>query len=116
MDEAYFFDSYAIIEQFEGNPAYTPFKGAVIFTTMLNLFEIEYCYLKEPGEIEEFAQICGILEFDFSVVRKAVQLKRINKKLSLADCIGYCTALSHNLKFLTGDEEFKGMPNVEFVR
>ena len=44
------------------------------------------------------------------------RLKRKNQNLSYADCIGYTLAGKHNLKFLTGDKEFKNMENVEFVQ
>ena len=38
------------------------------------------------------------------------------KALSYADCINYSIAEKMNLKLLTGDEDFKGIQNVEFVK
>jgi len=36
-----------------------------------------------------------------------------NKKLSYVDCIGYIMAKSRNIRFLTGDEQFK---NAKFIK
>ena len=38
------------------------------------------------------------------------------EKLSFIDCIGYYLAKKNKAKFLTGDEKFKNMENVEFVK
>ena len=38
------------------------------------------------------------------------------KKYSWADSVGFVAASKSGLKFLTGDSEFKGMQNVEFVQ
>ena len=42
----------------------------------------------------------------------------LNKKsnLSYIDCIGYITAFKKEVKFVTGDDQFKNMKNVEFVK
>ena len=34
----------------------------------------------------------------------------------MTDCVGYVVAKRVGVKFLTGDREFKDMPNVEFVK
>ena len=38
------------------------------------------------------------------------------KALSYADCINYSIAEKMNLKLLTGDEDFRDLKNVEFVK
>ena len=38
-----------------------------------------------------------------------------SKDFSMTDCIGYAYAKEKGLTFVTGDEEFKGFENVEFV-
>ena len=38
------------------------------------------------------------------------------KKFSYIDCIGYISAREKKLLFLTGDEQFKEIPGVEFVK
>ena len=49
---------------------------------------------------------------------EAAKFKYKNKKmkLSYADCIGYITAQENNMKFLTGDKDFKSIKGVEFVK
>lgn len=34
----------------------------------------------------------------------------------MVDCIGYVYAKENGLRFVTGDKEFEGMENVEFVK
>ena len=52
------------------------------------------------------------------IIQSAAEFKLENKnqRLSMADCIGYKIAESLGIKFLTGDEQFKNKPNVEFVK
>ena len=45
-----------------------------------------------------------------------MSLKIKNKQRSIPDVMGYIIAKKYNAKFLTGDKEFKDVPNVEFVK
>ncbi len=58
------------------------------------------------------------VDFDKDIVEHAAKLKLINKKwnLSMTNCIGYITARRLGIKFLTGDRQFKNLPDVEFVK
>jgi len=38
------------------------------------------------------------------------------RKFSLIDCVGYSVAESLAIPFLTGDQEFEDLPNVEYVK
>ena len=49
-------------------------------------------------------------------VKEAMDLKIKNKNLSIPNTIGYTVAKRHNVKFLTGDEGFRNMDHVEFVK
>jgi len=57
------------------------------------------------------------IELDDNSIKEAneFKLKNKKKKLSYIDCIGYILAKKRNVKFLTGDKEFKEFENVEFV-
>lgn len=59
-----------------------------------------------------------VIDFDNEVIEKAAKLKKEQnrRELSMTDCIGYNIALQLGMKFLTGDEQFKNFPNVEFVK
>ena len=40
----------------------------------------------------------------------------MNRNSSIPDAIGYTIAKKYNIRFLTGDKDFEGMENVEFVK
>ncbi|MDO8508491.1 MAG: PIN domain-containing protein [Nanoarchaeota archaeon] len=117
-----FFDTYAFVEIIKGNHNYLPYKNAGIITTKLNIFELYHGCLKDKNEElgEEVVQkyFSLIKDFDREVIKEAAKLKfKLNKRnLSMADCIGYCFAKQLGIKFLTGDNQFKDMENVEFVK
>ena len=52
MIDAFFFDSYAIIETIKGNAQYEKFKGSIVVTTKLNLFEVFHILLRNVGQRE----------------------------------------------------------------
>jgi len=118
----YFFDSYAIIELVSGNPVYAKFAEEPVTITIFNLAEIYYSALNnidelKTEEIYEKYKWC-VVEISDEVLKEAMKFRKNNKKrnLSYSDCIGYISALKNNLKFLTGDKEFKNLENVEFVK
>lgn len=118
--KAYFFDTYAFLEVLEGNEAYKGYEEAGAITTIFNLAELNYIMKKQKGggaADRTTRKYCTIL-VDVAVedVMNAMDLKMKNKKLSIPDAIGYTIAKKHGVKFLTGDKEFEGMPNVEFVK
>jgi predicted nucleic acid-binding protein len=122
MDVNYFLDTYAIYEMLDGNPHYDAYVNNNNRTSIMNIAEIYYRLLLDSDE--KTADEKTIPLFPFSViinpltVKNAMifRLKNKTKKMSYVDCIGYQLAKEHNLKFLTGDKEFEGLPNVEFVK
>lgn len=119
---SYFFDSYAIAELIHGNPNYKDFADKPVTITIFNLAEIYFIAIKnyddeKADEIyEEYSKF--IVEIPEEVLKEAVKFKKQNskKKLSYADCIGYIYAVKNNMKFLTGDKEFKDLEGVEFAK
>ena len=117
----YFFDTDALIEIAKNNPDYVDYSGSVVITTIFNLAELYYIILKdfeeERAKTVYFKFKECINEVNDNVIFEAMKFRKQHKSknLSYADCIGYCLALQNNLKFLTGDKEFKNMENVEFV-
>ena len=59
-----------------------------------------------------------VVRTDLRLIAKAMKFRNKwkKRKVSAVDCIGYFMAKDLGVKFLTGDKEFKGMKNVEFVR
>jgi predicted nucleic acid-binding protein len=121
MTSEYFFDSYAIIEILKSSGNYRVYLDSEFITTKLNIFEVYYKILQVSQEdadifLKKFTQ--KSVDFDDVVISEACKFRLQNKEkgLSMADCIGYIVALKAGVKFLTGDKEFSGMPNVEFVK
>jgi len=117
----YFFDSYAIIELLEENPSFMRFSEFPLVTTVLNKMEVVHWGLVEHGE--EFADILvrslqNLVPISDDLIKSTVIMKKTyaKRKLSYADCLGYCFAQKNGLIFLTGDKEFKDLPGVEFVK
>ncbi|MBI2658158.1 PIN domain-containing protein [Candidatus Woesearchaeota archaeon] len=118
----YFFDSYAIIELMEGNPAYKKFEDLRVITAVLNIGEVYAVLLRNHGkkEANEWFE-----NFDLELLEilpenmvEATYFRYTNRKkdLSITDAVGYTLSIKHNLKFLTGDRQFENLPNVEFVK
>ena len=116
----FFFDTYAFIEVIRGNPAYKRFENVPIITTILNIAELNYILKKEMSKekADGYADQYSIYIVDITVedIKNATDLKIKNRNFSLPDAIGYIIAEKHDARFLTGDEDFKNMSNVEFVK
>ncbi len=122
MTETYLFDAYAILEIMQGNPKYAPYTGSKILTTQLHLFEITFACLRYLGPESAGAVLekykAHAVAYDEKVIAAAAWMRyRLKeRRLSMADMIGYTVAASLKIPFLTGDRQFSGLPNVEFVR
>jgi len=118
----FFFDTYAIIELITGNKNYKKYADEPITTCILNIGELYLYHLRVYNRkvAREWNRKITprLIEIDNNVITQAMEFKLLHRKanFSLPDCIGYTIAKMHNLKFLTGDRQFKGMNNVEFVR
>lgn len=118
----YFLDSYAIISILSGSRRYAGVELSEGITTLLNLMEVQYFLCKEgikEDEIREtlskISPIC--IPFSANECYESVKFRYSNRgrRLSYADCLGYTIAKNRKVLFVTGDKEFKGMPNVMFL-
>jgi hypothetical protein len=118
----FFFDTYAICEIIQGNPAYRRFADEPIITSILNGGELYYFLLKEnqPGKADAWLELLrpNLSEIDAQTMKQAMRFKYTHKKkkLSMVDCVGYVLAKKTGAIFLTGDEGFRGLQNIEFVK
>jgi len=120
----YFFDTYALLEIFYGNERYRKYLDEDVITTKLNLMEIYYHLLREEGE--DFANqyydetVEYAIDFDDRDIKESMRfrlnMKKEKKNLSYVDALGYVIAEKLGIKFLTGDNAFEGMDNVEYVK
>ena len=121
--DVFFLDTYALYEFALGNEAFKKYFTSVeSITTIMNLYELYYSLLREnlssiaENFLERFLPVC--VEIEPKLIKEASKFRLQNKKLDLSyiDALGYVIAKKHNAKFLTGDESFRKMDNVEFVK
>ena len=117
----YFLDSYAIIEILKGNKVYIKYLDFDCKTSIFNLYEVLYNLLKideksAEDSFKEFLKFQIEIEEGWFIEAAKFKLSHKARGLSYADCIGYIAALKTDRLFLTGDKEFRDMPNVEFVK
>ena len=119
----FFYDSYAIIEYLKDNPSFVQyFEKHTGVLTLLNMLEVYYSVLNESGKdkadtvLETLYQF--VVEPTKETIKNAMVFRQHNKKLdvSYADCLGYAVAQERGIKFLTGDNQFRQLKNVEFVK
>lgn len=116
----YFFDTYAFFEIIKGNPNYKIYTDSKFITTIFNMTELNYNLKKEKDKkivddyTDEYSKF--IVEVSIEDVKNAIDFKTSHRKLSIPDAIGYKIAKRLGIKFLTGDKDFEGMENVEFVK
>ncbi len=120
MSEAFFFDTYALIEVIRGNQKYARYNKTQAYVTLFNLGELNYILKKEMPKhrADEYTSNYSAFETEVQLddIKKAGDFKIQNKRLSFADCVGYIVAQRLGIKFLTGDEGFERMSNVEYVK
>ena len=120
-DDAYFFDTYAIIEIVKGNPKFMKYVGSQIIITEFILAELCLSLIRELGIQKSFYYVDKYSQFvvpvNKEIIKRAMMYRFENSKknVSMTDCIGYFLSKDLGMKFLTGDKEFKNMKNVEFV-
>jgi predicted nucleic acid-binding protein len=120
---AFFFDTYALYALGHGSRNYSTLtQGSRIATSYMNLYELYY-RLYQDGDgafAEELFKtlISAAVQPSPESIKDAAKfrLQHVKKRFSYIDCLGYILAKELELPFLTGDEGFKGLPNVKFVK
>lgn len=123
LDKAFYFDTYALVEIAQGKQSYAKYReGIKIITNKFNLMELAY-FLFRVNQADKVPLIFkDYLKYNVepstNALVEATKFKFIHRKMKLSyiDCLGYMMAKENKIKFLTGDEKFSGMVNVEFVK
>jgi predicted nucleic acid-binding protein len=125
-------DTYALMEWFVwDNKNYKKYFEQIqrrknSYVSEITLVELFHHVYHNEGEDEaeiiysSVVNYLNIAKMEEEVIKNAgifrSKMLRKKKALSYADCINYSIAEKMNLKLLTGDEDFKGIQNVEFVK
>ena len=111
MGQKYLIDTNVISHLFANK---IPHKGAEFVTGVSNTdfiisvaVEIEILTYNDRPEImpliEEFVNLAVVLPLDKEVTKKAIELRRTNRRLKLGDAIIGATAIVHQLTLLTNN-------------
>jgi len=114
-----FYDTYAFIKIIQkGNTKLSP----EVATLTTNLAEVYYWlllrYNQKTADYFNKKILHITKEVPADIIPKAMQFKYENKKkkISYIDALGYTYARKHNIPFVTGDKEFKGIKGVKVIR
>lgn len=124
----YFADTYALAAHYKDSRRYRPYFDDVdLAISSFNLLEFG-AFLLKHGAAKDRNGLADLLEplwtllvepgpevaTEAAVFRRDMQ--KAGKDCSYVDAWGYATARSIEVPFLTGDEHFRGVPYVEFVK
>jgi len=121
MTFSYVFDTYAIIEILKGNLNYKQYEDEEIIINNFILAELCYSLFreKEPRAkeyIKKYSKYINSVNPEWIEEAMEFRLKWKDRNVSITDCVSYIMSKKIGVKFLTGDKEFKGVENVEFVK
>jgi predicted nucleic acid-binding protein len=113
-----------MLEYLAGNKRYLKYFEHDLYTSKLNLMELYFLVMRESGEdvADEAYTTFRVFETDFDdedvkeAMKMRLRLKAQKKDISYADALGYQLSRKLKARFLTGDDAFKNLPNVEFVK
>ena len=119
----YYFDTYALVELLRRKD-FLRYSAKGLVTSRWNLAELLVFDLREHDEAvarRHFARFLGACQdvsdedlFQAAVFREAQ--RRRSRLLSYVDALGYVLARRLSVRFLTGDDAFRGLPGVLFVK
>jgi len=115
-------DTYALVEINNGNAKFVDLLDKDVVITDLTMTEFYAdMYRKYDEKTADYwhrklSVFCRSVSRDILI--KAVKFRIDNKKqnFSFFDCVGYVFALENNIKFVTGDKEFKHKEGVLFIK
>ena len=121
MNDIFVFDTYTVIEIIKGNENYEDYLDKKIIINDFIFAELCYVLVREnyPNSGKYLARYMKyVVHVNPDLIKRAMEFRYVNKKkdLSMTDCISYFMAKELGIKFLTGDKEFEGLKNLEFVK
>lgn len=117
----YFLDTYALIEITKGSKNALKYVDCEVYTNILNLYEFYMNLIRDFDEdtakekFNNFKQIMIPIKDNHIFLASRFKIANKKRNFSYADALGYVTAKAEDMKFVTGDKEFKNLENVEFI-
>lgn len=115
-------DTYPLVEIAAGNKNFISLLDQEIIITDITIAEFYYVMLQKYGYsnaafwYKKLMPYCVSVSKDILVKAVIFRYNNKNKNLSFFDCVGYIYSKENNIKFVTGDKEFKDLNNVEFIK
>jgi PIN domain nuclease of toxin-antitoxin system len=118
-------DSYAFVAALDGSKAYAKLLGEnEVVTTTIHLVEVGAAVLRRAGASQleaALAPLYGLCveppaRVAVAAARFRVARREAGASCSHVDALGYALAQHLGVPFLTGDEAFRGVPGVKFVK
>lgn len=117
-----YLDTYALVEISRGNPKFMQYAQEEFITSDITLSELYGVLLREFNErtaefwlekIKPYSE-----EVHLATMIAAIKLRRDvkNAKISFFDAVGYTFAKEKGAVFVTGDNDFKSMKDVELIK
>ncbi|MEK6932308.1 MAG: PIN domain-containing protein [Nanoarchaeota archaeon] len=113
-------DTYALMEIYLGNEKFAEYLNVDFVINDLTLAEFYGVLLKEYGEGEAELWFKKLERYSLPIIKEilieAIKFRYEHRKqdISFFDSVGYIFSINNGYHFVTGDKEFKGLPNVEF--
>jgi len=115
-------DTYALVEIHDENPRFLPFLEKDFIIPSLTMAEFYGIIFRRYNEqtanylLKKFQPF--IMEVSFDIILKSVKYRCLNKirNISFFDAVGYTFAKENNMTFVTGDQAFKDIGGVEFIK
>lgn len=114
-------DTYVLVEINNGNPKFVDLLDKDTVITDLTMAEFYADLYRNYNEKtadywhKKLSIFCKPVSRDILIKAVKFRIENRQKHLSFFDCVGYIYALENNMKFVTGDKEFKNREGVLFI-
>jgi predicted nucleic acid-binding protein len=115
-------DTYALMAMAQGDDAYARYTVEEFFIPDTTLAEFSRVLLRTVPQEAHDIWMSALEPYahpvDRNLLLDAMAFRQEHRKndFSFFDAVGFVAALRARCVFVTGDEEFKGLENVEFVK
>ena len=121
MTSKYLFDTYAIMEIIDGNEIYDYYLDSDVVINNFIFAELCYNLFKDKDKrarehFDKYSKFINSVKPEWIEEAMKFRLEWKDRNVSITDCVSYIMAKKLGIKFLTGDEEFENLEEVEFVK